>query len=167
MLKNVGSVLQSERAAKRKENSFFFSYDILFLITILLTPMCQSQSFTIHFLTFSLDSADSIPLGFRNVSHDYSDLLQAFVVTDSSQASSANIAPFRLQSSFVFLTERLEQTITTDNSLSHAYSHPERIVQHNYSPCLVPRPFTAKRLQLYGKIWVRDYYSTLIECYGR
>ena len=78
MLKNVGSVLQSERAAKRKENSFFVSYDILFLITILLTPMCQSQSFTIHFLTFSLDSADSTPLGFRNVSHDYSDLLQAF-----------------------------------------------------------------------------------------
>ena len=54
MLKNVGSVLQSERAAKRKENSFFFSYDILFLITILLTPMCRSQSFTIHFLTFRL-----------------------------------------------------------------------------------------------------------------
>ena len=80
MLKNVGSVLQSERAAKRKENSFFFSYDILFLITILLTPMCrsQSQSFTIHFLTFSLNSADSTPLGFRNVSHDYSELLQAF-----------------------------------------------------------------------------------------
>lgn len=78
MLKNVGSVLQSERAAKRKENSFFFSYDILFLITILLTPMCRSQNFTIHFLTFSLDSADSIPFGFRNVSHDYSDLLKAF-----------------------------------------------------------------------------------------
>lgn len=78
MLKNVGSVLQSERAAKWKENSFFFSYDILFLITILLTPMCRGQSFTIHFLTFSLDSADSIPFGFRNVSHDYSDLLQAF-----------------------------------------------------------------------------------------
>ena len=79
MLKNVGSVLQSERAAKRKENSFFlFLWYFVLNHNIANSYVPEPELYDSFFDVFTLDSADSIPLGFRNVSHDYSDLLQAF-----------------------------------------------------------------------------------------